>query len=220
MQPVPAGFGKSFLQNLVGPQLSIGDRLVDAREILVNYPARAEVQVAYFRVAHLALRQTNIHAARTESRPGISAVKVIVKGSLRQERRIPILLSFLSASGIDPPAIANYQNNRFLAHTCLPFELIRTGQAIKIRRQPRCSLLVLISRPSRRFARCLNSLSENHPCVNAGGGSGPFASRVAILAAVASAAVSGGHELQSWPGDRPLETREPQGAFGKDIVSC
>jgi hypothetical protein len=48
----------------------------------------------------------------------------------------------------------------------------------------------------------------------------PFASRVAILAAVASAAVSGGHELQSWPGDRPLETREPQGAFGKDIVSC
>ena len=42
-------------------KLAITDRLSDASEILIHHAACAEVHVAHFGVAHLAIRQADIH---------------------------------------------------------------------------------------------------------------------------------------------------------------
>lgn len=50
---------KRLLQNLVGIEFVLLDRLVDADDILPDNTSRADVQVADLRVAHQALGQTN-----------------------------------------------------------------------------------------------------------------------------------------------------------------
>jgi hypothetical protein len=41
---------------------------------------------------------------------------VVVKGGARQHRGITVFFGFVSPTWIDPPSIANYQNNRSLGH--------------------------------------------------------------------------------------------------------
>ena len=116
VQPVTPRLGKSLLQNLVRPELAIGDGLVDAGEILINDPTGPKIHMADFRVAHLPIREPNIQATGAQGRSWISGVEVIVKGRAREHRGITVFFSFFSPTWIDPPSIANYQNNRSLGH--------------------------------------------------------------------------------------------------------
>ena len=74
-------------------EFAVGDRLVDPRQILVNDPARAEIQVADFGVAHLAFGQTDIRPARAQLARRIVAVKMIVKRRPREQRGVAVFLA-------------------------------------------------------------------------------------------------------------------------------
>ena len=60
------GAGERGAQDLVLGQRAVGDRLVDAREVLLDDGARAEVEVADLAVAHLPVGQADRAAARVE----------------------------------------------------------------------------------------------------------------------------------------------------------
>ena len=97
-------------------EFAIDDGFVDAREVLVNDAAGAEVEVADFGIAHLAYRQTDIEAARGEAALRIGGVEVIVKGRLREQRRIAIGFRLLATVGIDAPTVADDENDRLFRH--------------------------------------------------------------------------------------------------------
>ena len=63
MQPAPARLREGLLQNSASRQLSLLDRFVDAREILIHNSPGAEIEVADLGVAHLAEGQANIQPA-------------------------------------------------------------------------------------------------------------------------------------------------------------
>ena len=71
--------GKRLDQHRVLREFAIGDRLVDAREILIDDAPRAEIEVADFAVAHLPIGQSHIHAARRQARLRILRVKLIME---------------------------------------------------------------------------------------------------------------------------------------------
>ena len=116
VQPVTPRLGKGFLENLVRPELAIRDSLIDAGEILIDNTTGPKIHVANFGVAHLPIREPNIQATGAQGRSWIRGVEVIVKGSARQHRGITVLVSLFSPAWIDPPSIADYQNNRSLCH--------------------------------------------------------------------------------------------------------
>ncbi len=64
--PVPAGMVDGLAQDRVVEEAAIGNRLADARQVLQDREARAQVQVADLRVAHLARRQAHRLAGRLE----------------------------------------------------------------------------------------------------------------------------------------------------------
>ncbi len=105
--------GEEFDQFLVRRERAVLDRLVDAGEFLVNDPARAEVQVPDFAVAHLSGGQADILARRTEPALGISLVEVLVEREIRQQRSIAFLPGGGRAFGADSPAIPDNKCDRF-----------------------------------------------------------------------------------------------------------
>ena len=67
------GLGKGLAQDGVFLEVAILDRLVDAREVLVNDAAGAQVEVADFAVAHLAGGQADIQAAGAQGGARVGA---------------------------------------------------------------------------------------------------------------------------------------------------
>src|SRR5205823_8129727 len=64
MQTMLARFLEALLENGIVGQLAGGERFVDPRQILINNPARAKIQVPNFGVPHLPFGQSDIFAAR------------------------------------------------------------------------------------------------------------------------------------------------------------
>ena len=60
MKPMTACVGERLLQYPIVRQFARRDRLVDARQVLINNPAGSQVKMADFRVAHLSIRQADV----------------------------------------------------------------------------------------------------------------------------------------------------------------
>jgi hypothetical protein len=56
---------KSLLGNLVAGKFAGSERLVNSRQILVDNPTRAKIEVSDFGIAHLSFGQSDILPART-----------------------------------------------------------------------------------------------------------------------------------------------------------
>src|SRR5438132_11420132 len=93
-------------------QFAVGDRLIDARQLLINDPACSKVKVTNLRVAHLSFRQANIHAAGAQLRPWIVAIELIVKRRGREQCRVAVTLALLGPAGINAPAVAKNKEHR------------------------------------------------------------------------------------------------------------
>ena len=106
---------KEFDQLPVGHQRAIGDGLVDARQLLVNDAARAQVQVPDFAVAHLPRRQADVLARGAETALRVGLVEVIVERKLGKERPIALGLGGVEALRANSPTITNNQSDRFHA---------------------------------------------------------------------------------------------------------
>src|SRR5205807_3122368 len=107
MEPMPARGGESFLRDFVSIELAAGDGFIDAGKVLKNDPARAQVEMADFRVAHLAIGKSDIGAARAKFAAGIIAIELIVKRGLGEQGGVAIFFRLRFAAGIDAPAVAN-----------------------------------------------------------------------------------------------------------------
>jgi hypothetical protein len=112
MKTLPARRCESRLQNAIPRQLPVRDRLVNSSQILINDPARSEIEMAHLRIAHLALRQPHIQAARTQFSSGITAIKLVVEWSAGQQSRISVLFAPRPAAGIDAPTVADNKHDR------------------------------------------------------------------------------------------------------------
>ena len=104
---------KACLEHRVAGEVAFGHRFIDAREILVNDAAGAEIEVADFGVAHLAFRQADVEAAGAEGGVRVRGVEAIVERRVGEQRGVAVFHGMFAAAGIDAPAIANDQNYRF-----------------------------------------------------------------------------------------------------------
>src|SRR5438477_9801995 len=112
MKPVPARGGESFLRNAIAIELAGRDRFVYSCKILKDDAAGAQIEMADFGVAHLALRQTYVGAAGAELAAGIIAIELIVKRRVREQSGIAVFFRLRFAAGIDAPAVANDEQHR------------------------------------------------------------------------------------------------------------
>ena len=69
MQSMAARPGKGFLQVWFARQFPFRNCLVDSRQILINDPSGAEIQMTDLGIAHLSFRQPDIEAARAQAGP-------------------------------------------------------------------------------------------------------------------------------------------------------
>ncbi|MCY1349202.1 hypothetical protein D9M69_353800 [compost metagenome] len=76
------GLVHGFDYHRVGEEVAVADRLGHAGEVLVNDAAGAEVHVADFGVAHLAVRQADIHAAAGNQAIGQGRAQAVVDRGL------------------------------------------------------------------------------------------------------------------------------------------
>jgi hypothetical protein len=116
VEPAAARFRERLIDHLVVGQLAIGDRFVDAGQVLVNDPASAKVEVSNLRIAHLALWQTDVHPRGTQAASRVGFIQVIMEGRPGKQRCIPVSFGSLSPVGIDSPPVPDNQNN-WLRHT-------------------------------------------------------------------------------------------------------
>src|ERR687888_537116 len=107
MKPMPARSRESFLSDFISIELARGDRFVDSSKVLENDATRAQVEMTYFGVSHLAVGQSDIDAARAKFASGIVAIELVVKGRTRKESGVPVLLRFRFTAWINAPAVAN-----------------------------------------------------------------------------------------------------------------
>src|ERR1700720_16504 len=76
MKPMIASSCEGLLRNAIARQFAIRKRFIYASQVLVNDSARAQIEMAHFRVSHLSFRQTDIRAAGAELAAGIIAIKL------------------------------------------------------------------------------------------------------------------------------------------------
>ena len=89
-------------------ELLLGEKFVQAHQFLVDDAAGADVLMADFRVAHLAVRQTDVQARGLDERHRILGVQHVVRRLLRQLDRIEDVLFGI---GILAPAITDDQED-------------------------------------------------------------------------------------------------------------
>ena len=103
---------KGFLQYPIALQLTFRDRIVDAGQVLVNDPARSQIEMANFRVAHLSFGQSDVGPARAQFGVRIFLIKPVVKRRPGEKRGVAILFAFLPTPAINAPAITNNEHDR------------------------------------------------------------------------------------------------------------
>jgi len=85
----------------------VGDRGVDARHVHADDAARAEVEMAYFGVSHLAVGESDEVLAGTDERVGIGGQKLVVGRLSREGDGVAVGL------GAVTPAVEDGENDRF-----------------------------------------------------------------------------------------------------------
>jgi hypothetical protein len=64
MEAVAPRARESFLRDGIAAKFAFRDRLINSSKILINDPARAQIEMTYFRVPHLSFGKANIETAR------------------------------------------------------------------------------------------------------------------------------------------------------------
>lgn len=85
-----AGHGR--MPHGITGELFFGKQLVQTHQFLVHDPARADVFVTHFRVAHLAIWQTDVQAAGRDQRMRIFHLQGVVAGLFGEKNRVKFIL--------------------------------------------------------------------------------------------------------------------------------
>jgi hypothetical protein len=113
---------------------AVADRLVDAREVLVDRATRTEVGMTDLGVAHLPLRQADILARREEEGVGAGVPQTVERRGARQVHGV--------VGRVLPPApaVQDHQHHRttFLHH----LHLLASASGTPIRDSPSIHLMV------------------------------------------------------------------------------
>src|SRR5437870_11352396 len=112
MKPVLARGGECFLRDIIPREFAIGDRFVDPTEVLINDPAGSQIEMADLGIAHLSFGQTDVGSARAQFAAGVTAVELVMKRRVREERGVAIFLALVFAAGVNAPAVTNNEHHR------------------------------------------------------------------------------------------------------------
>ena len=112
MEPMAAGARKSFLRDRIAGEFAFRDRLIDSSKILINDSAGPEIEMAYFGVPHLALRQADIETARAQLAARIFAIEPVVKWRAREQGGVAVFFALFLSARVDAPAVANDEHDR------------------------------------------------------------------------------------------------------------
>src|SRR6185437_7937913 len=93
-------------QPLIGGERSVLDRFVDARKVLHDDAAGAEIHVTDFGIPHLPLGQTDEALARLEMRMRIAFEKAVPIGRLGETNAVGVGIGAIA------PPVENAQNDR------------------------------------------------------------------------------------------------------------
>src|SRR6185369_248357 len=91
-------------------EVAVADRLVDARQLLVDDVSRAHVHVPDFVVAHLPLGQTDGEPRGVDERVRELAIERVERGRLRQPDGVAVFFGTLAKT------IQNHQYGSFYGH--------------------------------------------------------------------------------------------------------
>src|SRR5690349_20206060 len=138
MQAAAAGLSERLVDDLVTGKLAVGNGFVDAGEVLVNDPARAEVKVSDLRVTHLPRREPDVHTRRAHAAYGVGPIQLIMKRGTGKQRRVAVSLRLLSSVGIDAPPIPDDQNH-WLRHTGIDYGGRKMSQMARVKKSHECS---------------------------------------------------------------------------------
>ena len=97
-------------------KLAVLNILGDTGQFLIHDTASAHIQVAHFTIAHLAVRQTHVHAAGAQLGIGVLGLQRV------QMRRALLIDRIALMSRIDAEAIHNDQSRHGLIHKIIPFQ--------------------------------------------------------------------------------------------------
>src|SRR6266571_5680317 len=103
--------GERFLQYSVARQFALFDCFVNSGQILINNPARSQIEMANFRVAHLSFGQSDVGPARAQFGAWIFPIKLVVKRRPSEKGGVAILFALLPTAGINTPAITNHEHD-------------------------------------------------------------------------------------------------------------
>ena len=103
---VVLGVVHGLQQGLVLIHVAVLGGLGDAGQLLVDNAARADVGVAHFAVAHLAVGQAHVHAGGANLGVGVLSEDFVHVGMLCRGNGVAL-------GGGDAKAIENHQNKRF-----------------------------------------------------------------------------------------------------------
>ena len=107
VQP-PAGAARlaDLLQHGVVEERPVGDRVLDAGEVLTHHGPRAQVEVAHLGVAHLPVRQAHGAAAGGELRVPVAGPELV------EVRRARLLHRVARTGGREAPAVQHDETDR------------------------------------------------------------------------------------------------------------
>jgi len=88
-------------------ELAIADRFGDTGEVLIDHSSGAEIHVADFRVAHLAIRQAHVHARTGDQAVGLAGGQTVQYGLVGRVHGVVVVAFTVSE------AIENYQDQGF-----------------------------------------------------------------------------------------------------------
>ena len=128
MEASAAGLLEGLDKNRVGGQRAVLDGLVDAREVLIDNASSAEIEVADFRIAHLAGGQADVQAGGAEETFRVLLQHHVMKWRAGQQHGIAVFDCRWFSPGVHTPAVANDKHHWFLCHN---------GQPCSPRRDPR-----------------------------------------------------------------------------------
>src|SRR5207248_6756692 len=82
MKPMMLRTSERLFQNVVSLQLSIGNGLVNSRQILIDDSSRTQIKMTDLRVSHLPFWQSNVEAAGTQPARWVLAIQLIMERRL------------------------------------------------------------------------------------------------------------------------------------------
>jgi hypothetical protein len=113
MEPMTTRARKNFPRSRIPAEFAIRDRLVDSSKILINDPACPQVEMAYFRVPHLSFGEANVETARAQPGTRVFVIQPVVKWRPRQQSSVAVFFAPLLPAGVNAPAVANNEHDRF-----------------------------------------------------------------------------------------------------------